>query len=88
MLTYAEQLERRIRQHVRGNRVGFLLGAGSSFLNGAGYPLAGALWHEISSILPPGDSATLGGILAGRQLGLEQALDVLDVDPAMTIPSS
>lgn len=79
-------LLKKLRSQLRGARAGFLLGAGSSYLGGAGYPLAGGLWGELAGRLDPADSRLLTNIIVGRNCGLEEALDALDVDPATPFP--
>ena len=46
---FTKDLEAKVAQQLKSQRVGFLLGAGSSFLNGNGYPLAFELWDLISA---------------------------------------
>src|ERR1035437_5494729 len=84
--TASNSFRKKLRGQVKGARAGFLLGAGSSYLAGAGYPLAGGLWEEIAGRLDPDDARLLSGIIVGRNCGLEEALDALDVDPATPFP--
>ena len=51
-LTFEERLYNKLREQIKGKKVGFLLGAGASFLNGSGYPLANELWPAIRSHVP------------------------------------
>ena len=37
---FTAELETKVAQQLHSQRVGYLLGAGSSYLNGSGYPLA------------------------------------------------
>ncbi len=37
---FTTELEAKVAQQLKSQRVGYLLGAGSSYLNGNGYPLA------------------------------------------------
>ena len=41
------EIEDKVAQQLKSQRVGFLLGAGSSYLNNYGYPLAFQLWDKI-----------------------------------------
>jgi hypothetical protein len=84
--TTANSFLKKLRSQIKGARAGFLLGAGSSYLAGAGYPLSGGLWGEIAGRLDPADAQILARIIVGRNCGLEEALDVLDVDPATPFP--
>jgi hypothetical protein len=77
-VSFEERLIQKVRQQIHGRGVGFLLGAGSSFLSGAGYPLASRLWSEIGAGVAPEDRYAIEGIMVGRGVGLEEALDVLD----------
>ena len=49
---FIQALERKVKEQIISKGVGFLLGAGSSYLNGKGYPLAGKLWDEIAESVP------------------------------------
>jgi hypothetical protein len=44
---FKAELEAKVAQQLRSQRVGYLLGAGSSNLNNNGYPLAFQLWDKI-----------------------------------------
>jgi hypothetical protein len=44
------------------------------------------LWDELARRLDPADAELLSAIIIGRQFGLEEALDLLDVDPATPFP--
>ena len=44
---FTTELEAKVAQQLRSQRVGYLLGAGSSYLDGNGYPLAFQLWDLI-----------------------------------------
>lgn len=83
--TFTTRLETKVAEQLRSQRAGYLLGAGSSYLNGSGYPLAFEIWGQIKSIIT--DSKVRDEIQekldAGAQ-GIEHALDLLDegkVDP-------
>ena len=71
-------LETKIREQTKSQKVGFLLGAGSSYLNGAGYPLAGQLWGKISNNIPETERSEIQAKLDDGAAGLEHALDLLD----------
>jgi hypothetical protein len=75
---FHSRLESKIRQQLHSQRVGFLLGAGTSFLNGAGYPLATQLWERIRDDLEAEDRAAIQRKLDDGADGLEHALDLLD----------
>jgi hypothetical protein len=76
--TFHEQLERKLRQQLAGQRVGFLLGAGSSSLKGNGYPLATELWDKIKNKLSSTHRTAIQQKLDQGANGLEHALDLLD----------
>ncbi len=67
-----------MQEQLRGQRIGYLLGAGSSYLDGDGYPLAGGLWDRIRDDIEPTPRATIQAKLDASADGLEQALDLLD----------
>jgi hypothetical protein len=71
------RLESKVSEQLAARRVGYLLGAGSSFLRGTGYPLSTNLWQNIRGYVPePQRSEIEEKIVAGE--GIEQALDLLD----------
>ncbi len=76
---FIARLESKVAEQLRAQRVGYLLGAGSSYLSGAGYPLAFQLWEEIRDRIT--DSARRSEIQAKLDAGaegIENALDLLD----------
>ncbi len=76
---FIERLEGKVAEQLRAQRVGYLLGAGSSYLNSAGYPLAAQLWDRIKDDI--GDKTKRDEIQAkldGGAQGIEEALDLLD----------
>lgn len=84
---FTNELEAKVAQQLGSQRVGYLLGAGSSYLNGAGYPLAFELWDLIKGSIS--DSVKRGDIQArldGGASGLEHALDLLDSGGADDTP--
>ncbi len=46
---FTSELEAKVAQQLKSQRVGYLLGAGSSYLNGNGYPLTFELWGLIKN---------------------------------------
>jgi hypothetical protein len=48
---FTGELETKVAQQLKSQRVGYLLGAGSSYLNGTGYPLAFELWDLIKGTI-------------------------------------
>lgn len=87
MPTFTKELETRVLAQLRSQRVGYLLGAGSSYLNGNGYPLAFQLWDRIKGKLT--DAAIRNQIqakLTDGANGIEHALDLLDDGAAIEPP--
>jgi hypothetical protein len=73
------RLENKVAEQLRAQRVGYLLGAGSSYLNGSGYPLAFELWDRIKDhISDTAKRSEIQAKLDGGATGIEQALDLLD----------
>jgi len=73
-------LETKVAEQLQSQRVGYLLGSGSSYLDGLGYPLAYELWDRIKGHIA--DTAKRDEIqekinLPGTK-GIEDALDLLD----------
>ena len=84
---FTTELEAKVAQQLKSQRVGYLLGAGSSHLNGNGYPLAFQLWDLIKGSIP--DAAKRDDIQAkldGGANGIEDALDLLDDGGASDTP--
>lgn len=84
---FTDELEAKVTQQLRSQRVGYLLGAGSSHLDGAGYPLAFQLWDLIKDSIS--DAAMRDDIQAKLDdgaAGLEHALDLLDDGGANDTP--
>jgi len=77
-VTFEKRFITKARQQVHSKSVGFLLGAGSSYLDGAGYPLAAQLWDVVKPALPLNDQKTIQGQIDSGCPGLEEALDRLD----------
>lgn len=84
---FTAELEAKVAQQLKSQRVGYLLGAGSSCLNGTGYPLALQLWELIKDSIT--DTTKCGDIQAkldGGANGIEHALDLLDDGGANDTP--
>ena len=84
---FTTELETKVAQQLKSQRVGYLLGAGSSYLNGAGYPLASELWDLIKNDIT--DTASRSAIqskLDSGAKGIEHALDLLDDGGANDTP--
>lgn len=80
-------LRAKAAQQLKAQRVGYLLGAGSSYLNGGGYPLAYELWNLIKdSIADAAKRADIQAKLDGGANGIEEALDLLDDGGANDTP--
>ena len=75
---FVKRLEDKVFQQIKSKDVGYLLGAGASFLGGDGYPLANQLWEHIATHIPSDEGADIQGKLDGGSEGLEEALDLLD----------
>lgn len=79
MPDFLARLEAKALEQLGAQRVGYLLGAGSSYMGGAGYPLAFQLWDNIKDrISDPDKRAEIQAKLDAGAQGLEQALDLLD----------
>lgn len=78
MASFHEHLEKKIQEQLCSQRVGFLLGAGASYLDGRGYPLATQLWERIRDNLEAVEREAIQAKLDGGADGIEQALDLLD----------
>jgi hypothetical protein len=84
---FTAQLEAKVAQQLKSQRVGYLLGAGSSYLNGSGYPLAFQLWDLIKdSILDTAKRDDIQAKLDAGANGIEHALDLLDDGGANDTP--
>lgn len=84
---FVPDLEAAVKKQLQSQRVGYLLGAGSSYLNGAGYPLASQLWDLIKDRIS--DTAKRNDIQAKLDAGangIEHALDLLDDGGANETP--
>lgn len=84
---FTTELEAKVAQQFKAQRVGYLLGAGSSYLNGNGYPLAFQLWDLIKgSITDIARRDEIQAKLDGGANGIEHALDLLDDGGATDTP--
>lgn len=84
---FITDLEEKVAQQLKSQRVGYLLGAGSSYLNGNGYPLAFELWDLIKeTISDTAERAAIQTKLDGGASGIEHALDLLDDGGANDTP--
>lgn len=84
---FTTELEAKVAQQLKSQRVGYLLGAGSSYLNGSGYPLASELWDLIKDeITDVAKRDAIQAKLDGGASGIEDALDLLDDGGANDTP--
>ena len=80
-------LEAKVSEQLKAQRVGYLLGAGSSYLDNTGYPLSSDLWNLIKNNIHDNQKrAEIQAKLDEGADGLEQALDLLDDGGAMDTP--
>jgi hypothetical protein len=84
---FMSRLEAKVAEQLKAQRVGYLLGAGSSYLDKAGYPLALELWDLIKEqITDAPKRSDIQAKLDGGAMGIEQALDLLDDGGALDTP--
>ncbi len=84
---FTAELEAKVVQQLKSQRVGYLLGAGSSYLNGTGYPLAFQLWDLIKDTITDVEKRDdIQAKLEGGAHGIEHALDLLDDGGANDTP--
>lgn len=82
-----KNIEIKVTEQLRGQRVGYLLGAGSSYLSNTGYPLAHELWGLIKDrITHLKQRDEIQAKLDGGATSLEHALDLLDDGGAKDTP--
>lgn len=79
MKDFAKKLEAKLKKQIKSQRVGFLLGAGASYLEGKGYPLAEELWPKIKDNVSEKEREEIQEKLNDGAEGLEKALDLLDM---------
>jgi hypothetical protein len=79
-LEFRTALEAKVTEQLRSQRIGYLLGAGSSYLNGNGYPLSFELWDKIKDYIsdPTKRDEIQRKIDSPGTKGMEHALDLLD----------
>lgn len=80
MPEFIESLTSKVFEQMYSQHVGYLLGAGASYLDGNGYPLASSLWESIRDSVPDGPHKTeIQSKIDNPQVGgIEPALDLLD----------
>jgi len=84
---FTSELEAKVAQQLKSQLVGYLLGAGSSNLDDAGYPLAFELWDRIKDrITDAPKRAAIQAKIDDGATGLEHALDLLDDGGAADTP--
>lgn len=84
---FLTRLESKIREQLSAKRVGYLMGAGSSFLDGAGYPLSFNLWDQIKVFMTDKKIVSeIQELLDNSSYGLEATLDQLDQGGAAETP--
>jgi hypothetical protein len=84
---FISSLEAKVAEQLKAQRVGYLLGAGSSYLERAGYPLSSELWDLIKDrITDVKKRIEIQAKLDGGATGIEQALDLLDDGGEMDTP--
>ena len=80
-------LENKIADQLRAQRVGYLLGAGSSYIEGSGYPLTFELWDLIKEKIRNEQMRDdIQAKLDAGATGIEEALDLLDDGGAIDTP--
>jgi hypothetical protein len=86
-MKFITKLEEKVTQQFQAQRVGYLLGAGSSYLDKLGYPLAFELWDLIKErITDTTKRADIQAKLNDGASGIERALDLLDDGGAQDTP--
>jgi len=84
---FISSLEAKVAEQLKAQRVGYLLGAGSSYLDNTGYPLAFELWDLIKDRIADAQKrAEIQAKLDSGATGIEHALDLLDDGGAMDTP--
>ena len=84
---FIKQLEAKVTVQLGAQRVAYFLGAGSSYLDNKGYPLAVELWDLIKDNTTDNQKRDdIQAKLDGGALGIEHALDLLDDGGAMDTP--
>lgn len=83
---FQNRLESKVDQQLASQKVGYLFGAGASYLNGKGYPLAAELWEHIKPQIRLPERNDIQAKLEGGAQGIEEALDLLDDNAATEKP--
>lgn len=84
---FTSAVEAKVAEQLGAQRVGYLLGAGSSYLDSAGYPLAFELWELIKDRITEAQRRIdIQSKLNDGAAGLEEALDLLDDGGALDTP--
>lgn len=84
--TFLSRLEGKVTQQLSSQRVGYVLGAGASYLDGKGFPLAGQLWGHIAGKIRTPEKDEIQAKLDSGADGIEHALDLLDDGAAFEKP--
>ncbi len=78
-LDFIHALETKVAEQLSAQRVAYLIGAGSSYLHGTGYPLADELWDRIKDRITDAERRSeIQAKLDEGANGMEHALDLLD----------
>lgn len=77
-MVFINDLEKKVLKQLKSQRIAFLLGAGSSYLDGNGYPLMSHLWDAIKKNIPETEREDIQRKLNAGANGIENALDLLD----------
>ena len=86
-LDFLSALEAKVKEQLKAQHVGYLLGAGSSNLDNTGYPLSFELWNLIKDkINDIQKRAEIQAKLDAGATGIEHALDLLDDGGARDTP--
>jgi len=83
---FKDRLKKKLVEQIRGRNSGFLLGAGASFLNGNGYPLAAGLWPAIRDRMQDSDKRAIDDQIPRSCSTLEEALDAIDLGGKEELP--
>lgn len=78
MSAFHNKLENKVSKQLSSQRIGYLLGAGASYLNGNGYPLATEMWSLICDKLPEPERNDIQSKIDEGADDLEAALDLID----------
>ena len=84
--SFIDTLEKKVRQQFASQNVGYLLGAGASYLDGNGFPLSEQLWAHIAPKIQDPERSEIQAKLDNGATGIENALDLLDDGSATEKP--